>query len=235
MCSTRETNRAGVTLNAEKCEFHRRTVKFLGHKIDKERIKADPDNVRAINSFDAPKNRKELQRFFGMVNYLGEFTPTLATDSQKLRKVLGKECEWAWNVEHKDEFEYLKKLMATTPTLAYRLDSSTMLSTDASSYGLGTVIMQKHSPDAHCRPAAYASRTLSTAEQRYAQIEKEALAICWGCERFNHHLAEREFIVETDHKLLVSDPVGLLEPSHTGALERASANTSFSPGVYIIL
>ena len=111
-----------------------------------------------------------------MVNYLGEFTPTLATDSQKLRKVLGKECEWAWNVEHKDEFEYLKKLMATTPTLAYRLDSSTMLSTDASSYGLGTVIMQKHSPDAHCRPVAYASRALSTAEQRYAQIEKEALA-----------------------------------------------------------
>ena len=60
-----------VTLNAEKCEFHRRTVKFLGHEIDKERIKADPDKVQAINSFDAPKNRKELQRFFWHGQLLG--------------------------------------------------------------------------------------------------------------------------------------------------------------------
>ena len=206
LCVTLEKlRRAGVTLNAEKCEFNRRTVKFLGHIIDREGIKADPDKIRAITSFDAPKNRKELRRFFGMINYLGKFTPTLATDSQRLRKLLGKECEWTWTVEHNDEFEHLKKLIATTPTLAaYRLDSPTMLSTDASSYGLGAVVMQKHSPDGHWRPVAYASRALSTAEQRYAQIEKEALAICWGCEKFNYHLAGREFVVETDHKPLVS-------------------------------
>ena len=95
--------------------------------------------------------------------------------------------------------------MATTPTLAqYPLNSPKMLSTDESSYGLEAVIMQKHSPDEHWRPVAYASRTLSTAEQRYAQIEREALAICWGCEKFNYHLVGCEFVVETDHKPLVS-------------------------------
>ena len=69
LCVTLEKlRRAGVTLNAEKCKFNKRSVKFLGHIIDKEGIKADPDKVRAITSFDAPENRKEPQRFFGIIN-----------------------------------------------------------------------------------------------------------------------------------------------------------------------
>lgn len=60
--------------------------------------------------------------------------------------------------------------MATTPTLAaYPLDSPTMLSTDASLYGLGAVCW---------RLVAYAFRAFSVVEQRYAQIEREVLAIC---------------------------------------------------------
>ena len=95
LCVTLEKlRRAGVTLNAEKCKFDKQTVKFLEHVIDKEGIKADPDKVRAITSFDTQKHRKELQRFFSMVNYFGKCTPTLAMDTQKLRKHLGKECKW---------------------------------------------------------------------------------------------------------------------------------------------
>jgi len=196
---------AGLTLNADKCEFNRTTVKFLGHIIDKVGIHADPAKTQAIVEFPTPTNRKELRRFFGMVNYLGKFTPTLAEGSRRLRELLGKDSVWTWSPEHNEEFVKLKRILANTPILVpFKIDAQTILSTDASSYGLGAVILQREDDKSCWKPVAYASRTLSTAEQRYAQIEKEALAICWGCEKFDYFLAGREFTVETDHKPLVS-------------------------------
>ena len=50
---------------------------------------------------------------------------------------------------------------------------------------------------------AYASRSLSETEQRYAQIEKEALAITWACSKFSDYILGRRFLIETDHKPLI--------------------------------
>ena len=63
----------------------------------------------------------------------------------------------------------------------------TTLSSDASSYGLGAVLIQKQDND-KWHPVAYASRAMSSKEQRYAQIEKETLGITWASERFAHYL-----------------------------------------------
>ena len=49
----------------------------------------------------------------------------------------------------------------------------------------------------------YASRALSKTERRYAQVEKEALAITWSCEKFSDYILGRHFEIETDHKPLV--------------------------------
>ena len=70
-----------------------------------------------------------------------------------------------------------------------------------SSYGLGAVLLQNH--DDQWRPVAYASRAMSPTEQRYAQIEKEALGITWATERFADYLIGLKFHIETDHKPLV--------------------------------
>ena len=52
---------------------------------------------------------------------------------------------------------------------------------------------------------AYTSRSMTPTEQRYTQIEKEALALTWACERFADYLIGLHFHIEIDHKTHVSN------------------------------
>ena len=70
--------KAGVTLNKDKCEFWKRQLKFLGHLIDAEGIRADPEKTGALQDLAPPKSISELCRFMGMANQLGKFSPHLA-------------------------------------------------------------------------------------------------------------------------------------------------------------
>ncbi|KAJ1158054.1 hypothetical protein NDU88_010750 [Pleurodeles waltl] len=74
---------------------------------------------------------------------------------------------------------------------------------DASPVGLGAVHLQEQHHQ-EWTPVAYASRALSAVETRYAQIEREALAIRWACKHFHLYVYGHEFQVVTDHKPLVS-------------------------------
>jgi len=194
---------SGITLNAEKCEFRKTELRFLGHIIGAEGIKADPEKIMAVTKFPTLCNRQELRRFFGMVNYMGKFSAAIAENSGKLHQLLGKNSDWYWGPVQEKEFACLKSMMASTPTLVpYSLHRNTMLSADSSSFGLGAALLQL--VDGVWKPVAFASRSLSSAKQRYAQIKKEALAICWACEKFHYFLGGRQFTVETDHKPLLS-------------------------------
>ena len=77
----------------------------------------------------------------------------------------------------------------------------TKVSADASAYGLGAVLLQKI--DSHWKPVAYASHSMSETQRRYAQIEKEALAATWACEKFSDFVLGKHIVLETDQKPLV--------------------------------
>ncbi|CAB4017439.1 transposon Tf2-1 poly [Paramuricea clavata] len=96
-----------------------------------------------------------------------------------------------WNVKLDDESSYLTTF--NTPSGRYRF---LRMPFDALSKGLGAVLLQEN------KPIAFASKALTPAESRYANIERELLAVVYGCEKFHTYLYGRQFVVESDHRPL---------------------------------
>ena len=194
---------AGLTLNSEKCRFSQSCVKFLGHLVDQEGIHPDPDKVVAIVQVQPPSDVSAVRRFLGMANQMSKFCPNLADKTKPLRELLNKSNEWTWGEAQQRAFEDIKTSLSSEPILAlYDPNNETTVAADASAYGLGAVILQKQSTH-EWKPVAYVSRAMMPTEQRYPQIEKEALALTWACERFADYLLGLEFNIQTDHKPLV--------------------------------
>ncbi|KAL5494299.1 hypothetical protein EMCRGX_G015600 [Ephydatia muelleri] len=175
---------AGMRLNPDKCAFSRHQVKFLGHIVDQRGIQADPEKTSAILKLPTPKNIAELRRLLGMVNQFGKFSPHIAEITKTLRELLSSRNGWLWGSKHDEAFLKLKKEVTKPSILAhYNPQCEVKISADASSFGLGAALLQKENNE--WRPVAFASRRMTETEQRYAQIENEALAIIWACDKFS--------------------------------------------------
>ncbi|KAK9737883.1 RNase H-like domain found in reverse transcriptase [Popillia japonica] len=97
-----------------------------------------------------------------------------------------KDAPFVWGQSQQKSFNDIKILLTTVPTLAaYNVQYPTRISTDSSSYGGVGGVLEQLQPDSSWRLISYCSKSLSIAEQKYAQIEKEALAIAYTCKRFN--------------------------------------------------
>ena len=71
-----------------------------------------------------------------------------------------------------------------------------IITCDASKSGLGALLLQEG------KPVTYASRALSDAEMRYAQIEKKLLAVVFASTKFHQYVYGKDVVVESDHKPL---------------------------------
>ena len=192
----RETN---LKLNPKKSKISQKEVNYVGHVLTKEGIKPNPDRVQAIKDMPEPKDKQAIQRFLGMMNYVAKFIPNLSEVAKPLRVLLSKETAWHWDESHRAAFKELKRLLGKAPVLKfYDVKQQITLQVDACKSGLGAALMQ----DKH--PIAMASRALNEAQCNYAVIEKELLAICFGCTKFHEYVYGKEIIVETDHKPLVA-------------------------------
>ena len=133
-------------------------------------------------------------------NYLSRFMPQLSKVSEPLRKLTEKDVMFTWDSSQEEAFQAIKSMISSAFLLKYYdVASETAIQYDTSESGLGATLLQDG------QPVTFASRSLSSVERQYAQIENECLAIVFACSRFNQCLHERELAtVETDHKPLVA-------------------------------
>ena len=207
-------DRNGMKLNKSKCSFHQSELHFLGHIVSSDGIRPDDKKIVAIRNMPYPTNVKELQRFLGSINYLGKFIPNLSDHTDPLRKLLEKNSLWNFTPNHKLLIDKLKMLITKSPVLKFfDPNISTRMSCDASNTGLGAILEQKHGEDWY--PVAYASRSLTSSERNYCQLEKETLSIVFGCSRFHEYVYGRFFEVYNDHlplKPIFNKPISKSPP-----------------------
>ena len=112
----------------------------------------------------------------GTVNYLGKFIPNMASVTEPIRVLLRKDIEFQWSHEQDKAFQDIKSVWTENggPVLKF-FDvekSSVTISCNALPTGLGGVLQKDNCPVAY-----YASRSLTEAELRHAEIEKEILVV----------------------------------------------------------
>lgn len=189
----------GITFNKNKFQYKKTQVKLLGYIVSENGIEVDPNRVDAIVKLEDPKNKKELLRFLGMVKYLSKFIPNLSQITSPLRELTRDNVIWHWDRPQSDALKYLRKLLTSAPILRhYDIKKPIVIQSDASIEGFGACLLQENGV------VAFASRTLTDAEKRYATIERELSAIVFAVERFNYYCYGRTVEIQTDHKPLVN-------------------------------
>ena len=190
-----------VTLNGKNSAFSVTELTFLGHRVSASGVRPGEDKVKSLHEMADPENVSQLRSFLGLTTYLAKFVPNLADLLAPLTALLA--GNWDWTPACTQAAAAVRQHLATEPVLAlFNPTLPTRVEVDASGTGLGAVLMQKHDGD-EWRPMYYASRKLTGPETRYTTIEREALAIVWGLQRFRSFITGLSVTVLSDHKPLL--------------------------------
>ena len=205
---------SGNVLNPEKIQFAKRNVDFAGFQITENRILPLPKYIDAIKSFPRPKSTTDIRSWFGLINRVANYAQ-LRDTMELFRPFLSPKCKFFWSNVLEQAFQESKNIIIEAIKRGveiFDITKLTCLRPDWSQKGVGYFLLQQHCkcsskmPD--CCPEGWkitlaGSRFLNGAEQRYAAVEGEALAIAWGLEQTRFFTQGcPNLIVVTDHKPL---------------------------------
>ena len=188
--------RHGLVFNSEKCKIRAKSISFFGNIYSEDGIRPDPTKVNDIHKMPTPQSKEDLQRFLGLMTYMGSFIPNLSTLAAPLRDLLKKDAAFIWEEDHEETFQRVKASITERSIAYYDANKPLELEVDASMKGLGACLVQDG------RPIAHASKTLTLTEANYSNIEREMLAVVHGVERFSTYLYGRSFTIVSDHQPL---------------------------------
>lgn len=211
----RTLGEAGIVLNPDKFQFCRKSVEFAGFRVGESAIEPLPKYLDAIRDFPTPKNITDIRSWFGLVNQVANYAQ-LRDTMAPFRPFLSPKNTFLWSEELDEAFKRSKEaivLAIIKGVEIFDLTKKTCLRPDWSKQGIGYFLLQKHCQCVSDLPDCCSdgwkivlagSRFLLSAEQRYAPIEGEALAVAWGLEQSKYFTQGcDDLIVVTDHKPLV--------------------------------
>lgn len=206
---------AGLRLSPTKCRWFQRSLDFLGHTISEAGILPKADRVAALADRPPPTSYSELRSTMGMLNYYRRHVPRFAELAEPLHELLratqpvragprATQPDFVWTDIHGDSLRALTAAVCDATLLHHPSvdDDRYVLVTDASAVAVGAALHVTRSGVPV--PLAFHSRTLTTAERKWATFDRELLAVHDAIRRFRHLLEGRVVTVFTDHKPLVA-------------------------------
>ena len=208
-----------LKLRLEKCDFAMNALDYLGHTISGQGIQPSESKIRAVNDWPIPKNVKDVQSFLGFCNFYRRYMKNYSKTACPLYHLTKKGVDFQWDKACHDAFVQLKTTLTTAPVLATPRTGPKeefILSTDASTFGIGAVLLQKQK-DNSIRPVSYYAKSLNNAQRRYPIYDLELLAMASAVQEYRHYLEGcKKVTVLTDHATLRYLPTqGNLGRRHT--------------------
>ena len=207
--------RSGIVLNPDKFVFAQKSIEFAGFQISESSIEPLPKYLSAIRDFPTPTSTTDIRSWFGLVNQVANYAQ-LRDIMTPFKPFLSPRCQFEWTSNLSAAFQSSKDAIIEAIRHGVQIFDPkrlTCLRPDWSHLGIGYFLLQKHCsctsqlPDCCIdgwRITLAGSRFLSSAEQRYAPVEGEALAVAWSLEQTKYFTQGcHNLLVVTDHKPLV--------------------------------
>ena len=195
----------GLTARPSKILAGFQSLEFLGHVVGSGVLRPDESKTEKILQVSTPTTKKQVRSLLGLLSFYRRYIPgfaSVAAPLTDLTKEGGRSCRSIhWTPDCASALQEIQDILSRKPVLLLpRLDLPFVLQTDASSTGLGAVLLQEFEDSLH--PVCFASRKLLDREKRYSTIERECLAIVWAVHRFVRFLWGVRFVLQTDHRPL---------------------------------
>ena len=189
-----------------KCTLGVRALRLLGHIVDKDGVRTDPEKCAAIAKMPRPHTVREVRRFLGASGYYRDLIPGYARLASPLVELTRKATEFEWTPERHASFNALKAALLSDNCIAYPdIRRPYNLYTDACDYAMGAVLTQEDPISGKEKAIYYISHQFSGPQMRWPTIEKEAYAVVFAIEKLRPYVLGCPGItVYTDHKPLTS-------------------------------
>ena len=188
---------------SDKSHFFLTRVKFLGHNIEQNTITPLKSRIDAIQKLQPPTNKKKIQEFLGMLNFLSKYVYKMQLSLRPFYNILRQQKNFEWTTEHQTRFEEIKKLL--TEQISNTIPDPNQpfyAMCDASNFSIGAALLKSHSGTNKMNVISANSRLLTQAELQHSTLIRECTAIIYTLTEYEFLIigSKHPTVLFTDHK-----------------------------------